>query len=291
MHAPAYRWFVQNNRRLKRCFDVWYCIPNETEAQRRGVLSSDSYFINYYENFCRYHRFIRFRNQCAYCEFNRIEFIDAKYLAPPNGEYDKAELCDMAYQQAKKDRIDYLWQIDADEWYNVDDVRDIKRVVEEDDVMICNIREHKIWKNYKHLKSKFWKSNPARIFRVLPDFKIGGHRPPFLVGDEKYECDPRRLHPIWSKLNSQVMDHFCYFDDLQVKLKSLMFKELRPNDPIYSQYYEWYKEWYVPWNGYCYYESWKYHPAQKIIVINDKCLRDYIKEKYPESFDFLESFV
>lgn len=249
---PAFPWLYENLKNIASEFDQFYVIHAwvkpmvDSLESKIGHEKVQNSFVKPYASF-----------------IERIKTNPNVIITRLNMPDDKLEMCNDAYTVATETGMDFVWQVDADEFYTADTIKTIKREVERINPDIASIHESKYWKNFMPLAGGIWDSYPARIFKVIPDKRFTNHRPPALgVTTDEIKLNPSHAPTIM--IPGHHMHHFCYTDPCQVMLKSIFFSTIRKNHPTYGAYDKWFLEWYQNWVPDCAYKPWKYHPASPV---------------------------
>lgn len=150
---------------------------------------------------------------------------------------DKVELCNIAYEQSTGD---YVWEIDADEFYPLGMMNSIKNyLINNTDVNQINFRMLFFldFENCIHgRQGERWGDNIdiCRIFRKETGNKFISHRPPVI----KYNTPGRIIMRDESLKNSWVMYHYGYVFDWQVERKAKFY----PDGYMYRQLWDAWKK-------------------------------------------------
>jgi hypothetical protein len=273
VYPATINWFTRNYNRLHKHFDRWYIVYGMVRPQHDVLWD---YFNGKIPDKYMYPN--RFPNK-------PIDFPNAKIISNEQFFDEKLDMCKEAYYESITDGMDYLFQIDADEWYTDESMLEIKQMVKAVQPIIAPIKQNKYWINYKKLHGGIWEDSPARIFKVNPNWNFLDHRPPAIGNDKEHYSRPGHI------IDRPLCDHFCYVDDNQVFLKSLFFSEIRKDHPTYSKYLEWYFQWYKPYIELNSGGPWKYHPSEDARVIRSLTTSfGEVAERYQDDEMFLCSF-
>lgn len=281
-HGPALGWFLRNFNRIQKHYDEWFLILGTTEHQYRGC---EKYLIGYEEQ--EYH----------YEWLHALRGMYPKLRVVELNNVDKLTMCNFAYDMAKRFKMHYLHQIDADEWYTTNDIERLQVDVESWRVPILNVQERKYWKNFMRLEGGIWEGYPARIFGVYDGAEFSDHRPPGIKMSESSQPitqDPKDLTKFKEVVGPRaIMDHFCYVDDYLVQLKAAMFSSLRSNHDTYKHYFEWYDREYAPWIEADRHSEYFYHPAEgpRKMESDPQEEQERLEHRYPEDWHFLRGFI
>lgn len=233
-HPEALWWFYQNCIRLRSQFKEWVLVYGETSLHFSATEGN---------------RYIKIRENS-----DMLDELEKNYgvtiVNPEQGMFfqDKTEMCN-AGLRVLRDKVDYVIQIDSDEWYTKDDMSALLCEIEDKQPIIAGIHEAKMWSFFLRLTGGIWDGYPARVFQVNKTAEFTGHRPPRLKLDGlEYTYDPRNTNHLGCDRNP-YMYHFCYTDPILVLQKSLFFSELRKDHPAYSKYYQWFVTRFIPWQA------------------------------------------
>jgi hypothetical protein len=136
---------------------------------------------------------------------------------------DKTELCNIAYNESKGD---YVWQIDADEFYTLDMMKNIKNYLTTNNINQINFRMFFFLDFHNCIHGKqgaIWGDNIdiCRIFRKEQGNRFNGHRPPSI----NYKNNGRVIKRDESLANGWVMYHYGYVFDWQIERKSKFYPD------------------------------------------------------------------
>jgi hypothetical protein len=274
VYPATIEWFTRNYNRLHKHFDKWYVVYGFVEPQIKALHDHFGIVVP-----------VKYTEPKT-MPYKNLEGGTCTIMQLTEGYFsEKLEMCQAAYAEAAYDGMDYLMQIDADEWYTDEAMLEIKQMVKAVQPNIAPIKQNKYWINYKRLYGGVWEDHPARIFKVNENWNFLDHRPPAIGNEKEQYSRPASIigHPL--------CDHFCYVDDNQVFLKSLFFSEIRKDHPTYSKYLDWYFQWYKTYVMSNSKEPWKYHPSEAPRIIDTPSASFCeVSDRYHDDEMFLSSF-
>jgi len=153
----------------------------------------------------------------------------------------KTEMCN---EWSKRATGDYLWQIDADEFYLEEDIKKIKWMLEKHEPDAVHFFANHFWGDFDHCINETtgggWGNDIPwrRIFRHLPGAKWLSHEPPdYQLPDGKI-CNQCSVIPRQETLRAGIkMHHYSCVCKEQIDFKTKFFK-----NSIYLQLWKKWKE-------------------------------------------------
>jgi hypothetical protein len=145
------------------------------------------------------------------------------------------------------DDIDYIWNLDSDEVYKTEDIKNIINFLEKEKPTSVGVRSCSFYGGFDHYLTGFElkKDNFLRIFRYIKGSTWLTHRPPTI----KYPSDANitRNHvdsdTLWNKLGVQ-MYHYSYTFPDQVYKKVNYYKDSVSKQNCIDNYFNLI---YLPW--------------------------------------------
>jgi hypothetical protein len=165
-----------------------------------------------------------------------------------------AEKDEMSQAYAERTTGDYLWQVDVDEFYQPEDMREVLTMLrDESQITAVYFKQKSFWGGFDYVSDGWYlrqrqDEGPGivpRIFRWQQGYHYYSHRP-VTVLDEKGR-DVRKIHPVNGKELSEkgiFMYHYSLVFPKQVREKSIYYGTAawakRPHAPkwadeVYSQ--------------------------------------------------------
>jgi len=162
-----------------------------------------------------------------------------------HGQFEeKTEECN-AYIPYIRDDIDYLWQIDSDEIYTLDNIEKIKKVLIEEKPTSVGVRSCTFYGGFNNYLTGFEQNNDnfLRIFKYEKGCYWETHRPPTI----HYPNNIERKHISSDELFSRwgiEMHHYSYVFPRQVKNKMEYYsKSLNVHNIIPNYFNNVYWKW------------------------------------------------
>lgn len=156
---------------------------------------------------------------------NKITLIEGKSFW--NG---KTQMCN---EWSRRATGDYLWQVDADEFYHRADIDKIKIILEKYDPTAVHFFANHFWGDYSHCINESspytWGNNLPwqRIFKHLPGCKWERHEPPTYILPDGTDCNKVRIVPREETLRVGLkMYHYSYVTPEQIQFKSRFYNQL-----------------------------------------------------------------
>ncbi|NVM22067.1 MAG: methyltransferase domain-containing protein [Desulfobacterales bacterium] len=117
---------------------------------------------------------------------NKLVLVTADDECKPNGFWSEKDEMSQAY--ARQATGDWLWQVDADEFYLEKDMETIFEMLESDpDITAVSFPYKQFWGGFDYLETGQWfiYDHPAfhRLFRWRPGYQYIEHRPPTVVNE------------------------------------------------------------------------------------------------------------
>ena len=170
---------------------------------------------------------------------NKIKIIHGQFK-------EKDDQC-RAYMEHINDDIDYIWNLDSDEVYKTEDIKNIINFLEKEKPTSVGVRSCSFYGGFDHYLTGFElkKDNFLRIFRYIKGSTWLTHRPPTI----KYPSDANitRNHvdsdTLWNKLGVQ-MYHYSYTFPDQVYKKVNYYKDSVSKQNCIDNYFNLI---YLPW--------------------------------------------
>jgi hypothetical protein len=149
-----------------------------------------------------------------------------------------------AYMEYVRDDIDYVWQIDADELYTVEDILKIKNILMTENPTSLGVRSCSFYGGFDNYLTGFElnKDNFLRIFKFVKGTKWSSHRPPTM--SYPYEISKKHIDSdeLWNKYGVQ-MYHYSYVFPTQVKTKTMYYDTFVNNGTIKNYFQTVYLQW------------------------------------------------
>jgi|SRR5210317_138149 hypothetical protein len=164
-----------------------------------------------------------------------------------HGQYNEKDDQCRAYMEHINDDIDYIWNLDSDEVYKTEDIKNIINFLEKEKPTSVGVRSCSFYGGFDHYLTGFElkKDNFLRIFRYIKGSTWLTHRPPTI----KYPSDANitRNHvdsdTLWDKLGVQ-MYHYSYTFPDQVYKKVNYYKDSVSKQNCIDNYFNLI---YLPW--------------------------------------------
>ena len=164
-----------------------------------------------------------------------------------HGQYNEKDDQCRAYMEHINDDIDYIWNLDSDEVYKTEDIKNIINFLEKEKPTSVGVRSCSFYGGFGHYLTGFElkKDNFLRIFRYIKGSTWLTHRPPTI----KYPSDANitRNHvdsdTLWNKLGVQ-MYHYSYTFPDQVYKKVNYYKDSVSKQNCIDNYFNLI---YLPW--------------------------------------------
>jgi len=162
-----------------------------------------------------------------------------------HGQYNEKDDQCKAYMKYINDDIDYLWNLDSDEVYKTDDLKNIINLLKEESPTSVGVRSCSFYGGFDHYLTGFElkKDNFLRIFKYMPGSSWATHRPPTI----KYPASIDKKHidsdVLYSKIGAQ-MYHYSYVFPNQVFNKIKYYKEFLTKHMCIDNYFN---NIYLPW--------------------------------------------
>jgi glycosyltransferase involved in cell wall biosynthesis len=148
---------------------------------------------------------------------------------------------DQCNEYAKVATGDWLWQLDCDEIYNQDQLKNAINFLDlsQNDVYDINILN--FFRNINTIViGDMWTTPPVRIFRFESGDLYASHRPPTLIKKNgKLIKSNKKIIP------NLMIFHYSHLGVEQVKKKAEYYSLNMANHPIYSKYNEWFEKVYM----------------------------------------------
>lgn len=169
---------------------------------------------------------------------NKIKIVHGKF----NEKLEESN----TYMKNVNDDIDYIWQIDADELYTIEDILKIKKFLIEEKPTSVGVRSCSFFGGFDSYLTGFElnKDNFLRIFKFVKGSVWESHRPPTM----KYPYEIVRKHidsdELWNKYGIQ-MYHYSYVFPIQVYMKTQYYNTFVNNGTIKNYYENVYLQWVI----------------------------------------------
>jgi len=151
-----------------------------------------------------------------------------------------------AYMQFVRDDIDYVWQIDADELYTIEDILKIKTMLHNEKPTSVGVRSCSFYGGFDNYLTGFElnKDNFLRIFKFVKGTRWLSHRPPTM--SYPYEIPKKHIdsEELWNRYGVQ-MYHYSYVFPVQVKTKTMYYDTFVNNGTIREYFENVYLKWVV----------------------------------------------
>ena len=165
-----------------------------------------------------------------------------------HGQFEeKTEECNSYINHIRED-IEYLWQIDADEIYTIENILKIKKMLYEEEPTSVGVRSCTFYGGFNNYLTGFEQQNDnfLRIFKFMKGAYWKTHRPPTI----EYPIDLEKKHissdELFDKWGIQ-MHHYSYVFPTQVKYKIDYYANSLNKDGVIPDYYN---QVYLKWvNG------------------------------------------
>ena len=171
---------------------------------------------------------------------NKIKIIHNQYS-------EKDEQC-RAYISNIRDDIDYLWNLDADEIYKTQDLKNIIALLEKEKPTSVGIRSKSFYGDFDHFLTGFELNtdNFLRIFKYTPGSTWLTHRPPTINYPEPIERKHINSDQLFKETGAE-MYHYSYVFPDQVYRKIQYYKTSVSKENCIDNYFQ---NIYLPWvNG------------------------------------------
>jgi hypothetical protein len=153
----------------------------------------------------------------------KLELVSAKEEGYADGFWPEKDEMSRAY--AKRATGDWLWQVDGDEFYRQEDMREIIAMLErEPDVTAVSFPYHEFFGSFSSVITGKWhlSEHPRfhRLFRWKKGYRYQSHRPPTVLNEKG--VDLRKIKWISSPMNNQkpiFLFHYSYVFPKQAKQK------------------------------------------------------------------------
>ena len=156
----------------------------------------------------------------------------------------KTEECN-SYIPHIHDDIDYLWQIDADEIYTIENILKIKQVLYEERPTSVGVRSCTFYGGFDNYLTGFEQNNDnfLRIFKFMKGAYWKTHRPPTIEYPDAVEKKHISSDELFNRWKIQ-MHHYSYVFPTQVKYKIDYYaNSLNKNGVIPDYYNSVYLKW------------------------------------------------
>lgn len=137
---------------------------------------------------------------------------------------------------------DYIWQVDADEFYHKHDIDKIKNILQKYDPTAVHFFANHFWGDFQHCIDETspytWGNNLPwqRIFKHVPGSKWQRHEPPTYILPDGSDCNQLKIIPREEMLRVKIkMYHYSYVTPEQILFKSKFYNQ----DWTQQAYSEW----------------------------------------------------
>lgn len=168
---------------------------------------------------------------------NKISVVHGKYS-------EKDEQC-RAYMNHIRSDIDYIWNLDSDEVYKSEDLKNIIDFIKRETPTSVGVRSCSFYGGFENYLTGFElnKDNFLRIFRYQPGATWLTHRPPTML----YNPNIQRKHvdsdTLFELIGAQ-MYHYSYVFPDQVYKKVSYYKDSVSRENCIDDYFN---SIYIPW--------------------------------------------
>jgi hypothetical protein len=193
---------------------------------------------------------------------NKIELV--------RGQWSEKDEMVNAYAKLIRDDIDYVWHVDGDEVYKVEDVKAVFRLLPGYDSV--GFRSLTFYGGFTHVLTGFEQNAEFhRIQRWYEGARWQTHRPPTIVSPESGRPWREHRHLSYEVLAKQgiYMYHYSYVWPDQVNMKTRYYHDSVARERCIDGYYD---RVYLPW------------------VTGDEARRQAIEDEFDGVHDFLPSF-
>jgi hypothetical protein len=168
---------------------------------------------------------------------NKIVIVHGKFT-------EKDNQC-RAYMEYINDDIDYIWNLDSDEVYKIEDIEKIIKFLEEESPTSVGIQSCSFYGGFDDYLTGFELNtdNFLRIFKYVKGSTWLTHRPPTISYPENIERKHVPSNILFDKLGVQ-MYHYSYVFPRQVKTKISYYKDSVSQNNCIDNYFE---DIYYPW--------------------------------------------
>ena len=167
---------------------------------------------------------------------------------------EKLEQCNAWLNLVPSD-TDYIWEVDADEFYHDRDIELMKKLLEQHQFTYVEFPVYNFFKGFDYYGTggTGWGYDVPfpRIFKYYPGCRWANHRPPTIC--DRNGTDYRNIKPLPGNKNPVRMYHYSYVTNRQTVEKLAYYTKIFGKD--------YFKEWYEP-----FYKSWNYHNRTELEV-------------------------
>ena len=164
-----------------------------------------------------------------------------------HGQFSEKDDQCRAYMKYLKDDVDYIWNLDSDEVFKTDDIRNMVRFLNQYKPTSVGIQSCTFYGGFEHYLTGFElnRDNFLRIFRVVPGCTWATHRPPTILYPDSLQITKSHVPSDWLYQNLRIqMYHYSYVFPRQVQTKISYYKEKVSRENCIDNYYD---DVYLPW--------------------------------------------
>lgn len=193
---------------------------------------------------------LRFKSQ--HDPENKLSVLSAEDEGFADGLWPEKNEMSQAY--AKRANGDWLWQVDADEFYMEEDMQEVIRLLGEDDsISAISFPYHEFFGGFKYLISGQWHKyeHPRfhRLFKWGAGYQYTEHRPPTVIDDKGR--DLRDLNWLSTPRNGEkniFLNHYAYVLPKQAEQKAGYYANVSWSE-AFRDNQRWYEESYKGLNN------------------------------------------
>jgi hypothetical protein len=170
---------------------------------------------------------------------NKIKIVHGQFS-------EKDEQCN-AYLKFLRDDIDYLWNLDSDEIYTIENLKKTIEFLEKEKPTSVGVRSRSFYGGFDHYLTGFELNtdNFLRIFRVVPGSTWLTHRPPTIRYPQNSNIARKHINSDqFYKQTGVEMHHYSYVFPNQVYNKIQYYKAKVSMSNCIDNYFE---KVYLPW--------------------------------------------
>ena len=164
-----------------------------------------------------------------------------------HGQFTEKDAQCRAYMDLVNEDIDYIWNLDSDEVYKTEDLRNMMQFLEQESPTSVGIRSCSFYGGFDHYLTGFElvRDNFLRVFRYIHGSTWLTHRPPTIHYPDRQVVIPKHIDSdtLYRQLGLQ-MYHYSYVFPNQVRAKVGYYKDSVSKQNCIDNYFE---EVYLPW--------------------------------------------
>jgi hypothetical protein len=150
-----------------------------------------------------------------------------------------------------KPNIDYIWQLDSDEFYMKNDIEKVKNFLENEKPTYIEVKQLHFFKNFRtiavgQLQGWGWETPQPRIQKYYPNCRYISHRPPIIVDPKTglKTIDGKRIN--LTERAGVYCFHYNYVTDKQVYEKMFYYAT---EFPQILRLKTWVKDVWIQWDA------------------------------------------